>query len=329
MCMWTVEISIIIPIYNVEDFIEECLESILCQTIEQSKIEAVLVDDGSTDRSGEIASNYAQKYNNFIYIHKKNGGLSSARNAGLDKAQGRYVIFLDSDDILKPYALEELYLQVIQNNCDLILFGAENFREGQETGKYIAEPILYKGNYNLIMKGCELYKLMYASDDLIISACWVIVCKDLIDNYDIRFIDGIQYEDHWYNFLLLLYAQRVRVINSPLYNRRIHNESITSEKNYAKKFKGMVCTLKKMDELSQKIGFQGENESIIESEIIRIASHAINALTQIKKSEIGENQLNVFKDILKKHKFWKKGCLLFTVVFGVSAGIWFRKHVGN
>ena len=326
--MKTIDISVIIPIYNVEGFLEECLESILCQTIEQNRIEVILVDDGSTDDSGTIASNYAEKYDNFTCIHKENGGLSSARNAGLKKAEGRYIVFLDSDDSLKPHALERLWLEAVQNNADLILFGAENFKESGGTGREIIEETLYKYNYDSIGKGYDLYKQMYFSDDLIISACWVMVCKDLLDRHCIHFIEGIQYEDHWYNFLVLLYAHRAIVVNLSLYNRRLQAGSIIAENNHTKKFQGMLATLKGLDELSRK-DLPWKRKKAVELEIVRISGHAINALVRIEDDKIDKNQLQIFRLILLKHRFWMKGCLTATALFGIKAGIWFRKHFGK
>ena len=101
------DISVIIPIYNVEEFLEECLDSVAGQT--KDKLEVLMVDDGSTDRSGEIAQKYSNIYENFKYLPKKNGGLGNARNYGVPYANGEYIIFLDSDDIVPPDAYQKMY----------------------------------------------------------------------------------------------------------------------------------------------------------------------------------------------------------------------------
>ncbi len=327
--MGAIDISLIIPIYNVETFLKECLESVLQQTIYQARLEVILVDDGSTDHSGMIASAYAEKYDYFIYIHQENGGLSTARNTGLDAARGHYIVFLDSDDTLKPHALETLYAEGVQDDAELILFGAENFEENQIAGQGTKEAVLYKNNYNSAMKGAKLYKKMYFSNDLIISACWVMVSKDLIDRNHIRFIEGIQYEDHWYNFLALLYAERAIVVNIPLYRRRIRTGSIMTENNYEKKFQGMFSTLIKLDELRNKNDVTKERKQDIELEIIRISAHILNTLVQIEYNKNDADQLREFQDILRKSQFWRKACLTVTALFGVKAGIWVRKSIGK
>ncbi len=327
--MGAIDISLIIPIYNVETFLKECLESVLHQTIDRTRLEVILVDDGSTDNSGRIASAYAEKYDHFMCIHQKNGGLSAARNTGLNIARGQYIAFLDSDDTLKPHALKTLYTEGVQDDAELILFGAENFEENQTADQGITEAILYRSNYGSAMEGYKLYKKMYVSKDLIISACWVMVSKDLIDRNHIRFIEGIQYEDHWYNFLVLLYAERAKVVNVPLYNRRIRIGSIMTENNYEKKFQGMFSTLIKLDELRSKNNFTKERKEDVELEIIRISAHILNTLVQMEYNQNDSGQLREFRNILRKSQFWRKVCLTVTALFGVKAGTWVRKSIGK
>ena len=111
-------VSIIVPVYDVEEYLVECIESILAQTWKHFEI--ILVDDGSTDSSGKMCDEYAEKYNCIFVIHKKNGGLSSARNAGIDVARGNYLAFIDSDDVVHPDYLRELVKIVEKENADLV-----------------------------------------------------------------------------------------------------------------------------------------------------------------------------------------------------------------
>ena len=111
-------ISVIVPIYRVEKYLEECIESILNQTYKQ--LEVILVDDGSPDRCGEICDRYAQKDSRITVIHKSNGGAASARNAGLRTATGEYIAFVDSDDYLEPDAYEKMLEELIRNDADIV-----------------------------------------------------------------------------------------------------------------------------------------------------------------------------------------------------------------
>ncbi len=111
------KISIIVPVYNVEPYIHKCVDSILAQTY--SNIEVILVDDGSPDNCGIICDEYAEKDDRVVVIHKENGGLSDARNAGIDKATGEYIGFVDSDDYIAPDMYEKLYKSLKENNAEI------------------------------------------------------------------------------------------------------------------------------------------------------------------------------------------------------------------
>ena len=110
-------ISIIVPVYNVEKYIVRCLESILSQTYKN--IEVIIVNDGSVDKSGEICERYAKKDNRIKLINKSNGGLSDARNKGIDQANGIYITFVDSDDYISQNYVEILYKLIKENNADI------------------------------------------------------------------------------------------------------------------------------------------------------------------------------------------------------------------
>jgi len=112
-------ISVIIPVYNVAPFIRECLQSVQQQTY--SGLEIILIDDGSTDNSGQICDSYAETDSRFIAIHKENGGVSSARNVGLDRATGEYIAFVDPDDYISPQYFERLYFGLVESNADLAI----------------------------------------------------------------------------------------------------------------------------------------------------------------------------------------------------------------
>ena len=113
-------VSIIIPIYNVEQYLDRCIKSVINQTYKN--IEIILVDDGSTDKCPEICDQYAQKDNRIVVIHKENGGLSSARNAGMKVLKGEYMLFADSDDWIKENTVEELLQIAIEHDVDFVRF---------------------------------------------------------------------------------------------------------------------------------------------------------------------------------------------------------------
>ena len=120
-------ISVIIPVYNVENYLRECIESVLNQTFRD--FEVILVDDGSTDSSGDICDEYVEKDERVTVIHQKNGGLSVARNTGLSEANGKYVYFLDSDDYISENALATLLNIAENDSSDIVFFDAVSFTD--------------------------------------------------------------------------------------------------------------------------------------------------------------------------------------------------------
>lgn len=122
-------LSFIVPVYNVEAYLEECLDSLVAQDISYDEYEIICIDDGSTDKSGKILDTYAEKYKNIVVIHKENGGVSSARNYGIDIAKGEYIWFVDSDDFIRENCLHDLQ-ELFKNGYDLINFGGYAFVGG-------------------------------------------------------------------------------------------------------------------------------------------------------------------------------------------------------
>lgn len=120
-----IKVSIIIPIYNVEKYLRQCLDSAVNQTL--SNIEIILINDGSTDNSSCIAREYSLNYSFIKLIEQKNSGQSIARNKGIDAANGKYIYFLDSDDYIEINAIENLYKEAERNNLDLVLFEGNSF----------------------------------------------------------------------------------------------------------------------------------------------------------------------------------------------------------
>jgi len=117
-------ISIIVPVYNSQSFLNECVDSILAQT--HQNIEVILVDDGSIDQTGFICDEYARLDARVVVVHKSNGGVSAARNTGLDKAQGEYILFVDADDYIDPDMCQTLLIRILEKNADIAVCGLRN-----------------------------------------------------------------------------------------------------------------------------------------------------------------------------------------------------------
>ena len=212
-------VSVIIPVYNVIDYLEDCWKSIVKQTYKN--IEIILVDDGSTDGSDELCDKLVQTDSRACVIHRKNGGLSAARNSGLDVCRGNYITFVDSDDIVADNMIELMLKVLLSNDADIV--HAKNIKwidaseylaikDQQNTNITDEQVRLYKGEEYLLsqdyadMSWSKLYK----------KSCW----------QNVRFREGIIHEDFESTYKLIYEAARVAYIDEVLYFGRTRPGSI-------------------------------------------------------------------------------------------------------
>lgn len=209
------KISVIVPIYNVENFLVKCIDHLIGQTYKN--LEIILVDDGSKDSSGKLCDNYALKDERIRVIHKKNGGVSSARNAGLEIAQGNYIMFCDSDDYYDFDMAETLLKALEENVCDISMCGVRLFTDD----KILEERIKY--NPERLLKGEDLLKEYFNNDMLISSPVNKLYKKDVFNN--LRYYEGIIYEDRYLSIDLFL-NYSVYALKDAKYNYYMRSGSI-------------------------------------------------------------------------------------------------------
>lgn len=229
------KISIIIPMWGVEKYLRRCLDSVQNQTFQEWQ--AICVDDGSPDKSGEIAEEYAARDKRFVVVHKENGGLSDARNFGMPYADGDYIMYLDSDDFIHPQTMEIAYKAIKENKSDIASFSYDRFYRPQLMVRHVLRmdtdnvvPMGIKKRYNVdkiktktvddvfelaterthnktnpnrkwLIKHCQVWKNIYK--------------KSLIK--DVPFIKGILFEDFPWWSAVMLKRPRVTVVPLPLY----------------------------------------------------------------------------------------------------------------
>ncbi|MFZ7267078.1 glycosyltransferase family 2 protein, partial [Avibacterium avium] len=215
--------SIIVPVYNVERYLNECLDSIISQSF--TNYELLIIDDGSTDKSGHICDTYSI-YKNVKVFHKDNGGSSTARNYGIKKAIGEYILFIDSDDFWNDkFFLEKVNAKIEQFNPDLVIFGYEKLYEDGTTRKYI--PRMNEDRtYDIVS--------VLKKDDFKICAWDKIVKRELIINNDMIFHQGVIGEDMEWCAKLYSFANKAFIFKNCPYMYRQRPGSITkviSEKN--------------------------------------------------------------------------------------------------
>lgn len=234
-----IKLSIIIPVYNTEEYLEECIDSAINQTLKE--IEIICIDDGSTDSSPEILNRKSQEDSRIIVVSKENGGQSSARNVGLNNANGKYVYFLDSDDFITSDAMEKCYCKSEELNLDILYFSANTFftpPEIEEDFLFFKNRYIRKGKYENAVIGVEMFNALDDYGDYQTSACLLLYNLRFINELGLRFKEGIIHEDDLFTFQAIINAKSVSAINDALYERRVRPNSIMTE---IKQVESFIC----------------------------------------------------------------------------------------
>jgi glycosyltransferase involved in cell wall biosynthesis len=224
------KVSIIVPAYNVEEYICECLDSLVNQTLKE--VEIIIVDDGSTDGTSVIIDEYAKRYENIRVLHKDNGGQSHARNIGLKMAEGEYILFVDSDDYIDILACETLYNYAKKNDVDIVHGDVLNSKDEV----YSNPKFRWIPSEGQVISGFEYLKQAIETETYDIVPWLNLTRKSLLIENNLFFREGHFYEDQEYT--LRLYTQfpsTVLKIRYPFYYYRIGRPGSTTS----------VCSLKK------------------------------------------------------------------------------------
>lgn len=286
-------LTVVIPVYNVEKYLKRCIESILIQ--EWKNYDILLVDDGSTDSSPQICDDYAKVYDFISVIHKKNGGLSEARNTGISHAKGDYVYFPDSDDWLEPQTFKELADVLESQEFDIVSFNRE-FVKGEED-TIVSDPLVtqvYEGKDAFVQMLKHSYITGFANDK--------IYKKSLFIDNNISFPKGKYYEDLGTNYKLFLSAENVFATNQKYYHYLIDNpDSITQSWN-EQKFSDMFEFYKDIfysDFVRSRL-----NQEELQTSQLYYVNGLIHILASLYKSKLDKKYIDItdqVKQELLKH----------------------------
>lgn len=237
-------VSVIIPVYNGEAFLRSCLDSVFQQTLKA--VQVICVNDGSTDGSAEILREYQALHPEMEIVTQANGGLSAARNAGMSKARGEYLDFLDCDDTLAPDALEKLYARASRDELDMLFFDGETVYASEKLREALPN---YENLYRTkvrhlpdVMPGEGLFVRLVNGASYRASACMYLLRREFLQAQGFSFIPGVYYEDNVFTLQCLLMAERTGVDPTPYYRRALREDSIvTTRKNYRHARSYYIC----------------------------------------------------------------------------------------
>lgn len=247
------KLSIIVPIYKVEQYLSKCVDSLLNQDLLPEDYEIILVDDGSPDRCGEICEEYATRFSNIKVVHRENGGLSAARNSGIEVARGKYIQFVDSDDYLELGVLKFLVDKMEADKLDVLRFNYQNVNEKYEVFEpnKVSKPFVdYRD------KVCDGLTFLTERLGFGCYAWQFIIKRELFECC--HFKEGIYFEDTEWTPRLLLKAQRVSSTDRLVYNYLMRSGSITQSVDKKKKRKVMDDKLLLVD--AMQVQMTGVND---------------------------------------------------------------------
>lgn len=216
-------VSVIIPVYNAEDYIQECVDSIINQTFDN--LEIILVDDSSPDSSPQICDDYLKKDSRVKVVHKEHGGVSDTRNVGLNICKGEYVYFLDSDDFIDKTTIESLLAEAQYNSADVVFFDSKIKRDTDKL-RYPSNTYLRRGSYLNPLNGIDMLSRLEEYGEYRPVVWLLFIRRCLLTKHKLYFYPGIIYEDELFTLRIFLNSNKVVHLPQPLHTRRIRENSI-------------------------------------------------------------------------------------------------------
>ena len=280
------KISVIIPIYNVEDYLEQCVESILNQTY--TNLEIILVNDGSTDSSGEICDRYKNIDKRIKVIHKVNGGLSDARNCGLENSTGEYIAFFDSDDWADEKFYDTLYTNIKKYNGDIAVCNYKKYYSKKDIELHNSNEVICYSNIEALNQLYDKYSVQ------MIIACNKLYKRKVIGG--IRFPVGKIHEDEYLIPMIIYNAYKIIYINNELFYYRQRDNSIMNKKFNIKRL-DYLYALENRNRFFKDNNLDKLHNNGAEKYIYSI----INIFFEVKKSNI-KNKDEIKKQLKEKFK---------------------------
>ena len=304
----TEKITVIVPVYNVENYLDKCLDSVIKQTYKN--LEIIVVNDGSTDNSGTICQEYAQKDDRIVYIEKENGGLSDARNAGLDRMTGSYVSFVDSDDWIELDYVETLYKKIIEYQADIAVGNYYSFNESKGVFYF---HVLGDSYYEKVYDNVSIFENLYESQEMkgfaLISAWGKLYKAGLFEQ--LRFDIGKLGEDGYLNQKIYLLSEKVIYVNRGIYSYRVRKNSLS--KHWTEKWmQALVYAMSERITLLASLGYPLEQHLAVYRQMLDwvLYNGQMNGLSDTQSYKEFEMKKRLLNQLLRQELSEKKAIVL-------------------
>lgn len=272
-----VMLSVIIPVFNTEKYLKACLDSIVHQTYDNFEI--IIINDGSTDSSLSIIEKYAQKYEKVYYFSQINQGQGAARNLGIEKSNGKYIYFMDSDDILELNAFQELIKTLEGQNLEAVMFDGSSFwNPDDDVNTEFANSYIRRESYGKFEYGEDLLFKMKNNNEFTVSPCLYIFKKEILSRSGLKFVEGIIHEDQIFTTELYLKTHECLHVNKIYFNRRIREGSTMTGNQIERAFLGNYAVLNHFNLLLKEYEFK---DSRYQHTLRKTCSYLFRLLTSL------------------------------------------------
>ena len=301
------KVSIIIPVYNTQDYVKEAVESILNQTLRN--IEVIIINDGSTDGSLDIIRELASKDKRIYILDQKNQGQSVARDNGINQASGEYLYFMDSDDLLEPDALESCFNICQNNNLDFVFFDASVLQNNNIKKMNI---VYTRGDYtkeDIIYNGCDILNILLENHVFSASPCLSFIKTSFLKESNNSFYPGIIHEDELFTSKLYLQAESVMAIHKAFFIRRFRADSTMTRTFAWKNINGYLTVSYEL------IKFKEQSSEKIKKTIDLYLSQMLNAAVWKAYTLKSHERFRLFIICMLKYKKYVSTKTLMTLLF--------------
>ena len=276
-------VSVIIPVYNGEKYLKECLDSVIRQSF--SHWEMICINDGSTDGSLRILEDFARMDDRIRVLSQDNQGQSAARNAGMRCAQGAYILFLDCDDRLMPDALERLTERAVEDQLDILYFDGETFfNDGLDTEeKFAGYRQVYHAKITIsgTLTGTEMFRTLYESGSYRVSVCMQLFRRTFLQETGMTFYPGILYEDNLFTMKTMTQAKRTGYCHQTFYMRRIRPNSIVTQSKDYRHLRSYVIAYTQIAAYAMDAKLPAEVMPGVRAQLRSLMAHAVDVFSTL------------------------------------------------
>ncbi|PWL77272.1 hypothetical protein DBY21_05295 [Candidatus Gastranaerophilales bacterium] len=315
-----VEVSVIVPIYNVSNFLPKCLQSIIEQSFKD--IEIICINDGSTDNSLDILNSFARLDERIILINQPNQGVSKARNNGLAAAKGKFLLFIDGDDYIASDFIEKLHAKAVKTGADIVASNTVYDEGGQLIKNNFISKQTFKINKEILSSIED--KASFAKS---VIASGKLYSSEFVRKYNLKFLEGCRFEDNEFSFLASVFAEKIALEKDAELYYVMHSGSLTANAFYTDTIFDFIKVFKeisaKVKELTAENLINPEYLDVFNAHMTNAFYNTFKSASETYKSEFQKQAVEILKNIDTNNKYFDSKTLKrYNKLMGISEPFW-------